>query len=428
MKMDYFSNDLFEYYFGAGPMVVVPEENDPDLDDYRVDNVDSWDVDAIHRRLEAGASDALAAANVNVSVAEFDATRLRVFSNHKNFEALVRQQNVVWHRNGPPHYGRSCFKNQKEQQALDHAISDDLFYRQLTGSFRFHDRIQAFANEHRFSERLVLGIHVRAGNGETGDFEKKKRGIRDLDSWVTTVAETMDRLVQTIQSAQRNNDNNNNNNNDHGSTSFSSSTRSSSLPPLLFVATDDGSVIGKLADATRRSNIEVVSLPQQRMKPGSGVNYNARVEQDACFENWFSQIADAILLGAVDVVVAARYSSFTQSLPLVSVLSGSIRDRKQQRNQHHQQQQQQQQETPAADATTATTNDDDNDDDTTTTRFAHRLFCESSQDGHGLQCYDDYVDWMMGRNQLYVPATSSELFADEKERGKDHEKQLVAPC
>uniref|UniRef100_A0A7S4ARS6 Uncharacterized protein n=1 Tax=Pseudo-nitzschia australis TaxID=44445 RepID=A0A7S4ARS6_9STRA len=414
--------DLYEYYFGAGPMVLL-DEAESDLDDYQVDNVGLWDVGSIDKQLEMKASDALAAANVSASV-DFDTSRLQVFSNHMVFEERVGVSGVVFHNNGPPGYGKHCIGKQTRDQMLDQGIIDDRFYRQLKASFLFNDRVRAFADEHRFSERLVLGIHIRAGNGETGDFVNKNRGIEDIDSWVVEMAKTMDQLIRKIQLAQHDKVKNNT------SSYYSSSTllSSSSLPPLLFVATDDGLVVGKMANATKPYNIEAISLPQERMETGSGVSYKgfkSKSEDNQCKESWFSQIADAILLGAADVVIAARYSSFTQSLPLVSVLSGSIRERKRKRANGED-------DTAMATDTDNTSNnmgsvDGDGavDENETNTRFSRRLFCEGNGDGNGIQCYDDYLNWMLFKNQLFIP--SEKVFRGAEARAY-YSREVLAPC
>ena len=414
--------DLFEYYFGVGPMVVLDEE-DADLDDYEVDNVDLWDVETIEKQLKNKVSDVLVAANVSGST-DFIMSRLEMFSNLENFEKLVGPGGIKFHHNSAPEYRKSCVLKQTREQLLDQGILEDRFYRQLKGSFRFNDRVRAFAEEHRFSERLVLGIHIRAGNGEKGDFVNKKRGIEDIDSWVVEMAGTIDQLIRKIQSAQQDKVKNNNT-----SSYVSSSTllSSSSLPPLLFVATDDGSVVGKMANATKSYNIKAVSLPQLRMETGSGVSYNGfKDEEKQCKENWFSQITDAILLGAADVVIAARYSGFTQSLPLVSVLSGSIRERKRKRANGE--------DGTVMDMNKDNTNNnmgsfDDHDtvdENKTSTRFSRRLFCEGSWYGNGMQCYDDYMDWMMFKNQLFLP--SENVFRGNARGGEYYSREVLGLC
>uniref|UniRef100_A0A7S4AQR6 Uncharacterized protein n=1 Tax=Pseudo-nitzschia australis TaxID=44445 RepID=A0A7S4AQR6_9STRA len=410
--------DLFEYYFGVGPMVVL-NEADADLDDYEVDNVELWDVDTVEKQLKNKASELLASVRM-----DFNMSRLEMSGNHEKFEKIVGSGGVHFHLNSAPEYRKSCVSLQTREQMVDQGIIDDRFYRQLKGSFRSNDRVRAFAEEHHFSERLVLGIHIRAGNGETGDFVNKKRGIEDIDSWVVKMAATMDQLIRKIQLAQHDKVKNNT------SSYYSSSTllSSSSLPPLLFVATDDGLVVGKMANATKPYNIEAISLPQERMETGSGVSYKgfkSKSEDNQCKESWFSQIADAILLGAADVVIAARYSSFTQSLPLVSVLSGSIRERKRKRANGED-------DTAMATDTDNTSNnmgsvDGDGavDENETNTRFSRRLFCEGNGDGNGIQCYDDYLNWMLFKNQLFIP--SEKVFRGAEARAY-YSREVLAPC
>jgi hypothetical protein len=54
--------------------------------------------------------------------------------------------------------------------------SDAEFYAQLLSLFRFKGRIRDFTTKHAFVNHTVLGLHIRAGNGETGDFLSKARG------------------------------------------------------------------------------------------------------------------------------------------------------------------------------------------------------------------------------------------------------------
>ena len=479
--------DLFEYFFGPGPMVLLHDEKEADLDDYGevldsvavgVNTVDNTvgaststagaststvtvedRVAAMDRQLEQKTLEALAAANVGVNTSntndyDYDLSRIQKGKNLYAVQTVTRGwSGVELHKNGPPGYHKTCLTRQTKHQLLDQGILDDRFYRQLKASFLFRDRVEAFASEHRFSERLVLGIHVRAGNGETGDFVHKNRGIGDIDRWVLEMAKTMDALIRNIQSAQQQQQQDRvaaalNNNN----TNSSSSSSSPPLPPLLFVATDDISVVAKLANATQTYNIRTVSLPQVRLETGAGVTYFAQNQgHDRCREGWLSQIADSMLLGAADVVVAARYSSFSQSLPLVSVLSGSIRERKRKRNNGDDEGATRTDTASTSnnadinrDATTNTNNNNNtgsvdgtetnknetttNDTKTTNTnhRFARRLFCEGSRYGNGIRCYDDYLDWILAVNQLYVP--SAGVFHDRAELAVYYQKEVMGLC
>ena len=41
---------------------------------------------------------------------------------------------------------------------------------------------RGFIKEHKFDQHFVMGLHVRAGNGEVGDFTRKGRELDDLVS------------------------------------------------------------------------------------------------------------------------------------------------------------------------------------------------------------------------------------------------------
>ena len=45
---------------------------------------------------------------------------------------------------------------------------------------------------HRFAAHTVISLHVRAGNGETGDFEIKRRGIGNLQRYVSNIENLLD--------------------------------------------------------------------------------------------------------------------------------------------------------------------------------------------------------------------------------------------
>lgn len=271
----------------------------------------------------------------------------------------------------------------ERQVVVDKAISDERFYRQLRSLFRFNDRVESFAEKNRFSERIVVGFHLRTGNGEIGDFTDKNRGIESLDAFLIRVVETTHTLIRNIEAATKN---------DYV------------LPPLIFVASDSHSTTEKLANVTRKYNIETVAIPQPRLKEGAGVTYNANFDTDTtCLESWISQFMDASLLGAADVLVAPRYSSFSQALPLVTVLSGSIVNagRKQQEN--------------------IKSNISDDSD-----RFTNRLFCEVTRYGDGMRCYDDYIDWTFAENEIFMP--NQTIWNEESERSVAYGKQVKMLC
>jgi hypothetical protein len=191
-----------------------------------------------------------------------------------------------------------CYLKTYSQHVL---VFEKAIFRLLRTLFRFNDRVRAFTNEHSFSERLVFGIHIRSGNGENGDFTLKKRGFHDIDSWIENRALSLSRLASKMRS-----------------------NRSLSKPPLLFVATDETAVVDKLTNTTKPHGFSTVSFPQRRPEEGTGVSYKSAYKGESCHESWVAQFIDSIILGVSDVVVAGRYSSFTQAIPLFTVLADSI--------------------------------------------------------------------------------------------------------
>lgn len=197
-------------------------------------------------------------------------------------------------------------------------VEDVKFYDGLRNRFRGQPRVESFRRKHHFHNHTVIGMHVRAGNGEVGDFQHKNRSIQNATAWIHKMAQRVERLSKTFASP----------------------------PPLLFIATDTASIITEFR-AILKDRMPVVDLSQNRPDPGKGVFFGERLSNNmqetsrnatatdvkdddgaACLEGWISAFADAMVLSHADVVVAARPSSFTQSLPMTLVLSTPKSSRK----------------------------------------------------------------------------------------------------
>ena len=151
------------------------------------------------------------------------------------------------------------------------------------------------------------------------------------------------------------------------------------LSPLIFLATDDPTVHAMLQGHMAAYNKSVEMLEQKRVGEGEGVSYYNKWKDDECRENWVSQFIDAYLLGISDAVVAAKYSSFTQTLPIMSLFSDSMKNHPDRPNNE-------------------------------TNRFSRRLFCEAQGSGTSVHCYDDYLDWIFkAGNHLTLPEGTNEL-------------------
>lgn len=173
----------------------------------------------------------------------------------------------------------------------DKDLADSEFYTGLRERFSAKAQVDDFRRRH-FANVTSIGIHIRAGNGEVGDFASRGRSIHDKERW-------LQRIVTLIL------------NQDWG-------------PSILFVATDTPDLISKFR-VLLRGKIPVVQFEQQHPPPGSGVFFGERGsvinDGNVCLTGWEGAFADMMLLSYSDVVLSARPSSFTQSLPLSLVLT-----------------------------------------------------------------------------------------------------------
>ena len=204
--------------------------------------------------------------------------------------------------------------------------ADEKFYRSLRNRFRMRHAVNDFMEQNQFSEHTVIGMHVRAGNNETGDFDSKNRTISDLPQWIKSISNQLKILSNNWKD-----------------------------PPLLFLATDTASIIPAFRNELH-GTMQVLDIAQNRPLNGQGVFFGESLHilrtGEECLEGWQNTYTDMMLISHADVVVAARPSSFTQSLPMTLVLS-----------------------TPKA-----------------SRKVAHS-FCEVNPAGTDMQCYEDMSDW-----------------------------------
>jgi len=177
----------------------------------------------------------------------------------------------------------------------DKIKSDQVMYRQLEGNFVHRDMVDNFTKFYKFEEHIVIGVHLRLGNGEGTHFKSSGRGVKDELSFVESLAWLIS------ERAKKNVD----------------------KPPLIFLATDTGSIIDAFQNAT---TIPVVIMPQHRPAPKEGVAYeNTNKEQNKCFTDWSSMLLDMMLLARSNFLVAAPGgSTFSQSLPLSLVFQRGV--------------------------------------------------------------------------------------------------------
>lgn len=214
---------------------------------------------------------------------------------------------------------------------LNKAAADVSFYRDLRDRFRLQSVVDAFRARH-FSGKTVVGMHIRAGNGERGDFKIRGRGIGNMTKW-------LDSLTDQLLAAAKN---------------------QKWGDAVLFLATDTPSVIDNVRKLLSKENelmaVDVVSVDQFRPAEGSGVLFGVqgKIERqnELCLQGWENTIMDMMLLSHADVLIAARPSSFTQSLPMQIVLA----------------------------------TDEAN-------RVVAHPYCEVNPDATEMRCYSDFADW-----------------------------------
>lgn len=181
-------------------------------------------------------------------------------------------------------------------------LTDQDLYITLRDRFRSRKRIETFMLTNSFSAHTVIGLHVRAGNNETGSFSRKNRTIHDSSTWCNNMAN----LILNI------------------SNEFID-------PPLLFIATDTLSIFSNIRSILG-GRMVVLSLPQHRLDSGTGVMFGevgkVLSSGENCLNGWLDSFSDMFLLSYADVVIAGRPSSFTQGLPMTMVLSKSEARRK----------------------------------------------------------------------------------------------------
>jgi hypothetical protein len=228
---------------------------------------------------------------------------------------------------------------------LDKVMRSDVdFYHRLVDNYRFHSELQEFQIKHKWNERpLVIGLHLRAGNGENAHFAESGRAS-SFDADESAMIARLVRLVnmmairETKHLWERN-------------VQRQDLEQNDVLKPLLFIATDTAHLLPLIDKMIRlgtmkaendfddhsrsrsKTNLvtnatmtqpmavplplEIVTWPQDRLPKNGGVSFDAlEGKGERCLEGWKSAVSDALLLSKADVLVAAKRSTFTQSLPL----------------------------------------------------------------------------------------------------------------
>jgi hypothetical protein len=174
--------------------------------------------------------------------------------------------------------------------------SDVTFFRYLCDNFRGRDAVRAFQEERGWHNHTVIGLHIRAGNGEQDHFTDAARTIDNTTVYVHQVVQLLERFVAEQSVTQ--------------------------APPLIFLATDQADLIPTIQDLTLQFGVETITFPQTRLGKDEGVSYQTLKEGRPCLDGWMTSMSDMFLLAECDTLVAGMRSTFTQILPLSLVFAG----------------------------------------------------------------------------------------------------------
>jgi hypothetical protein len=121
-------------------------------------------------------------------------------------------------------------------------------------------------------------------------------------------------------------------------------------------------------------------VPQPRIPEGDGIAaMHTHTDAQFCLDTWKSQFVDMVLLAQSDILVAGRYSSFTQSLPRsIQFEKASSSGR----------------------------------------RGDRRLgvFCEVGMEGRNMECFDNFEEWWLRKSTLPVIGDPQ----DQQQKGGRH--------
>ena len=191
---------------------------------------------------------------------------------------------------------------------LDKLESDLEFYKLLRAKFNGRRNVTKFMQEYRFKEHFVIGLHLRLGNGEEFHFVESGRNVSNEYEFTYNLIDLIRSFLEKVEKT-------------HPERFRNEYEREGGcLPyhkrktPLLFLATDSPKFIPIIGNMTQSFGVETIVFPQLRLE--SGVTLSLSKKGKKCIHGWQCMIFDQILLSYSDVLIAARPSTFTQTLPM----------------------------------------------------------------------------------------------------------------
>jgi hypothetical protein len=245
-------------------------------------------------------------------------TRNIAASTNPNRDLNILGRKTLWIRNDVAgYYAGQSYKNAKivlkERKALDifndKLQSDYHLFRYLV-EHRFigYNHVQQYKLQHEWDQHYVIGVHIRAGNGEQNHFVQSGRNFV-MYSGDKSTQHYQERIVKHIAKSIH-----------QIYINAKAEQPISAKLPIVFLATDTELYIDALTRALRPYQIPLLSFNEQpRIPKGMGVSYDNTIYMQqaniSCYQSWYGSMIDMTLLSESDTVIATTRSTFTQIIP-----------------------------------------------------------------------------------------------------------------
>lgn len=196
------------------------------------------------------------------------------------------------------------------------------FYMLLRAQLRQHikDKVADFIELSFPKDKLVIGVHIRSGNGKDdghGHFDKANRGdwLNNLPAAIAMIRKHVRMVCMSVLDRYN-----------EGGLGFETDDYNDVLDAKyrIFLATDSQMVLNEFL----RQHPTVLSLPQDRVSEGDGVAIFTPVSctdgasnVQCAFNAQETMLIDAMILSSCDVLLAESYTNFIYSLPASLILA-----------------------------------------------------------------------------------------------------------
>jgi hypothetical protein len=217
---------------------------------------------------------------------------------------------VLWIRNDVAgYYAGQAYKN--AGLSLNFTRASEVFHDKLRTDYSLYEHlflskrfigfyeVQTFLKQHHWEKYFVMGVHIRAGNGEQNHFTSSQRnGFVQQPEVTFSIAQSIIRLYRASMEQHR-----------------------QSRPmkaPMVFLATDTEYYVQALRKELSSFCDVIVYHQQPRVPPGQGVSYETNwtnSDPQTCLQGWYGAAMDMMLLSSSDAIIATSRSTFTQIVP-----------------------------------------------------------------------------------------------------------------